>query len=130
MSPEVEQSEKECSNVELPIPETLRAFTREQIIALIAFFSDKHGPQFQSKELGEKYSILEKCLHNLGGDERQYQHFLNDFKNWRNSARVRESNKFETNVCATEPSEETILSLPKVDETWSIGGRVLTSLIC
>ena len=75
----------------------------------VIVFSDKHGPEFQSKDLGEKYPILEKCLHNMGSDERasnslnlrllrmhdlvlsanlcsddrQYQHFLNDFKNWR-----------------------------------------------
>ena len=116
-----EPEEKSNRKVELPIPETLRAFTREQIVALIAFFSDKHGPDFESKELGEKYSILEKYLHNLGSDESQYQHFLNEFKNWRNDSR-KESKKFETNVCMTEPSIETILNLPKVDETWSIGG--------
>ena len=31
---------------------------------------------------------------------------------------MKESKKFETNVCTTEPSVEKILSLPKVDGTW------------
>ena len=106
--------------------------------ALVAFPADKHGPEFQPKVLGVKYSILENCLNILGNDEHasnalnlrilrmnniflstnlgidnhQYQHFLNKFKNRRK--RMKESKNFETNVCKTEPSVETIMSFPKV----------------
>ena len=107
---------------ELPLPEPLQAFTRDQIKALIAYFSSKHGEKFSSSELGEKYRILERFLHSLAGDNEQYDKFLEDFKIWKTKQVSAKPNLDATNPIEKEPSVESILKLTQVNETWSVGG--------
>ena len=108
---------------ELPVPETLQAFTRDQIKALIAYFSDKHGDKFSTSELGEKYRILERYLHSLAGDKEQYDKFLEDFRLWKNKQQnAKKPLLDETNPIESEPSIDSVLKITQVNETWSIGG--------
>merc|ERR1712027_186355 len=108
------------AQIELPLPESLQAFTREQVKSLIGYFSHKHDEKFEACELGEKYQVLERYLHALGGDDEQYQQFLSDFRLWRNKQKKIDAEKYETNAVEEPPSKESILALPQVDETWSI----------
>jgi len=91
--------------------------------ALIAYFSDKHGDKFGTSELGEKYRILERYLHSLAGDNDQYDKFLSDFREWK-SKQPKKKNLLDdlSNPVDAEPSVESVLKLPQINQTWSIGG--------